>query len=135
MKQYQRTTQYQTEHHKNGFRLNPSFLIVFSKQNWSSQNSKLSYWKWMHVGLHCALDPQFSWCYFIFIDILCDDCAGTLTFGMRLSFASLILCQVRHKIEGECTKTRLPMTWLCCLLHQFTAKLRSQWQWHSFYAI
>ena len=54
------------------------------------------------------------------IDILSDDCSGTFTFEMRSSFASLILCQVRHKIEGECTRTRLPMTTLCCLLCQYS---------------
>ena len=47
-------------------------------------------------------------------DILCIDCSGTLTFQMRLSFASLILCQVRHKIEGDCT-TREPV----CLWQPF----------------
>ena len=49
------------------------------------------------------------------IDILCDDCSSTLTFKMCLPFASLILCQVQQKIEGECIITCLPMTTLCCL--------------------
>ena len=44
--------------------------------------------------------------------------SGTFTFEMHLSFASLILCQVRHKTEGECTRTHLPITTLCCLLRQ-----------------
>ena len=64
--------------------------------------------------------------YLVLIDTLCDDCSGTFTFKMRSSFASLILYQVRHKFEGECTRTRLPMTiTFCWLLCQWSPKSTS----------
>ena len=55
---------------------------------------------------------------YILNQIICDDCSGTFTFGMCSYFAPLIQCQVRHKIRSECTRTRLPRTWLCCLLRK-----------------
>ena len=63
------------------------------------------------------------------IDILCDDCSGTFTFRMRLSFASLILCQVWNKFKGKCTRTRLSMTRPCCILRQCIKLHKTQFSW------
>ena len=73
------------------------------------------------------------------IDILWDDCSGTFTFWMRSFFVSIFTDQdvPRACNKGLCTRTHLLMTWLCCLLCQFTVAFswffvyeNQKWLWN-----
>ena len=91
-----------------------SEVICFLKQMNSNLRENGIAWNYLFL---CLPHLQ-SFCRFVIpsndhvmfcigIEMLCDDCSGTFTFGIRSFLVSLILTKAD---TNSCTKTRLPMT-------------------------